>query len=203
MCFCYFWKDKSSLIWNLFFNLFFTYFKLYIWISGPNSSMEGYEGGIFSKAPGWKPLFLLRIKLKENAGFPNKEYNAIFKHIHQNIRAYLRCKEKSALVNNWEKILFYTIKNPCKVTRCRTSSFVPDKVWRSGRAAQPKKKNYRHLSLETVFPALTLTQNCYINTNISFSWKFAIWSCIGFPFLPPTDCRHLVSERLSSQFPSY
>ena len=26
-----------------------------------------------------------------------------------------------------------------------------------------------HISLETVFPALKLTQNCYININISFS----------------------------------
>ena len=50
-----------------------------------NSSMRGDEGSTFSKAVDWKPLFLLMIKIKQNQ---NKEYNAIFQHIHQNIRAY-------------------------------------------------------------------------------------------------------------------
>ena len=31
----------------------------------PNSLMKGDEGGIFSKAPNWKTLFLLKIKLWE------------------------------------------------------------------------------------------------------------------------------------------
>ena len=30
---------------------------------------------------------LLKMKIKQNPGCPKKEYNAIFKHIHQNIRA--------------------------------------------------------------------------------------------------------------------
>ena len=34
--------------------------------------MEGDEGGMFSKAPDWKPLFLLKIKIKQNPGCPNK-----------------------------------------------------------------------------------------------------------------------------------
>ena len=64
--FCLFWKDKSLYLLN-------NYFRLnYLWISRPNSFMEGDEGGMFSKAPDWKPLFLLKIKIKQNPGCPNK-----------------------------------------------------------------------------------------------------------------------------------
>ena len=54
--------------------------------------MEGDEGGIFSKTP--KSLFSLKIKIKQSSGCPNKECNAIFMHINQNIRAYPRSKKK-------------------------------------------------------------------------------------------------------------
>ena len=40
----------------------------------PNSFMKGDEGGIFSKAPDWKTLFLLKIKIKQNSGCPKKEW---------------------------------------------------------------------------------------------------------------------------------
>ena len=57
--------------------------------------MKGVEGGIFSKAPYWKYLFLLKIKIKQSPGCPTKEYYAlIFKQIRQNIRAYPRSKTK-------------------------------------------------------------------------------------------------------------
>ena len=36
--------------------------------------MKGDEGGIFSKAPDWKTLFLPKIKIKQNTGCPNKEW---------------------------------------------------------------------------------------------------------------------------------
>ena len=39
----------------------------------PNSFMKGDEGDIFSKAPEWKTLFLLKMKIKQNLGCPNKE----------------------------------------------------------------------------------------------------------------------------------
>ena len=55
--------------------------------------MEGSEGDIFRKAPDWKPLFLLKIKIKQNPGCPNKEYNSIFEHIHENIRVYPRSEK--------------------------------------------------------------------------------------------------------------
>ena len=56
--------------------------------------MEGDEGGIFSKTPEWKSLFSLKIKIKQSPGCPNKEYNAIFLYINQNIRAYPRSGKK-------------------------------------------------------------------------------------------------------------
>ena len=62
---------------------------------------------VFSKAPNWKPLFLLKIKIKQNSDCSNKEHNAIFKHIHQSIRAYFRSKKKSGLINGWENIFAY------------------------------------------------------------------------------------------------
>ena len=52
--------------------------------------MKGDEGDIFSKAPDQKSLFLFKIKIKQNPGCLNKEYNVVFKHFHQNIRAYPR-----------------------------------------------------------------------------------------------------------------
>ena len=54
--------------------------------------------------------------------------------------------------------------------------FVPNTVRQSGLVATPEKFcNFSPLlSLETVVPALKLTQNCYVNMNISFSWKIAI-----------------------------
>ena len=55
--------------------------------------MEGHEEGIFSEAPDRKSSCLLKIKIKQNSDGPNNEYNAIFKHIHQNIRAYPRSKK--------------------------------------------------------------------------------------------------------------
>ena len=98
-------KQKASYTWSWLWNLaffcwifvifsYFSYLKLtYFWISCPSSTMEGSEGVIFNKAPDWKSLFLFKIMIKQNLGCPNKEYNAIFKHIHQNIRVYPRSKK--------------------------------------------------------------------------------------------------------------
>ena len=48
--------------------------------------LEGDERGICSKAPPWK--FVFKMKIKQHLAYPNKKYNAIFVHIHHNIRAY-------------------------------------------------------------------------------------------------------------------
>ena len=54
-----------------------------------------------------EPLFLLKIKIKQKPDCLNKEYNAIFEHIHLNIRAYPRSK-KYTLINNYENIIAYS-----------------------------------------------------------------------------------------------
>ena len=61
---------------------------LYFWICKRNFSVEGDEGSIFSKAPDWQSLF--KIKIEQTPGCPNKEYNAFFKHINQNVMTYPR-----------------------------------------------------------------------------------------------------------------
>ena len=52
--------------------------------------MKGEEGGNFSKAPDQKPLFLFKIKIKQNPACQSKEYNLASKHCRQNISAYPR-----------------------------------------------------------------------------------------------------------------
>ena len=55
-------------------------------------------------APDRMHLFLLKVKIKQNPRYLNKKYNAIFEHIHLNIRAYPRSK-KYALINDYENII--------------------------------------------------------------------------------------------------
>ena len=55
--------------------------------------MEGDEGDIFSKAPVCKLFLLLKIKIKQNPGCQNKEYNATFEHIYRIIMAYPTSKK--------------------------------------------------------------------------------------------------------------
>ena len=50
---------------------------------------------------------LLKVKIEQSSGCPNKEYNAIFKHINQNIRAYPRSKKKSELIKDSQDIFSY------------------------------------------------------------------------------------------------
>ena len=55
----------------------------------------------FQKSSRLKAFFFsLKIKIKQNLGCPNKEYNAIFKHIHQNIKVYSRSKKKIC-IDQW------------------------------------------------------------------------------------------------------
>ena len=120
-----------------------------------------------------KTLFLLQIKIRLKSGCPIKEYNAIFKHIHQIIKAHSRSKKESALINDIGKI--------------RTRGGVSEQFWffsnTAGRGRSKGSRNWRqilqfysHVRLVRVVPALNLTQNCYINMSISFSWNLAILS---------------------------
>ena len=51
------------------------------------------------------PLFLRKIKIRENAGYPRKKYNASSEHIYWNIRANPGVK-KSALINDYENVAY-------------------------------------------------------------------------------------------------
>ena len=90
------------------------------------------------------PCFWHMIKIKKIPGCPNMEYNVIFKHFQQNIRAYPRSKRKSALINDCENIAY----------------------WEDSEQSEALEGGF-------LFPALKLTQNYYINMNI-FSSKLAI-----------------------------
>ena len=61
--------------------------------------MGGDQGDSFSKAPDWKPLFLLKMKIKQNPASPNKKYNEIFKYIHEDVRIYPR--NKKICIDQW------------------------------------------------------------------------------------------------------
>ena len=141
----------SSLVYTCIFWVFFFCY----W---PKSFMKGDEGDVFSKAPDWKPLFSLKIKMKQNPGCSNKEYNVIVKYFHQNTRVYLRSKIKSALT---------------KQRKALTNRFGFSLIHLGGLGGVATPGRFCHISphLETVFLAFKLTQNCYINMKISFSWK--------------------------------
>ena len=164
--FWYFWKDKS------------TYCKFtYISESRSSSSMEGDEGGTFSKAADWKPLFLLnKIKNKTQAAqiryimhsssihsnplWVENGEETTSKYIHQNIRAYSRNKRNLHWLVIWEYCILGRIQAKGDVDK--QVLFVPNRVGgRRGVATPGTLCNfYPHLSLKTVFPALKLTQNC-------------------------------------------
>ena len=100
----------------------FDYFKLiYFLISRSTFTVEKSEGGIFSKAPDWQPLFLLKMKLKRNPDCPNQECNSILKHIYQNIRTYPRKKKTNLPWSMIGKKLLYIGKNPSTAKHWWTS----------------------------------------------------------------------------------
>ena len=68
----------------------------------------------------------------------------------------------------------------------------------AGGAATGKVCNlYPHLCLEAVFPALKLTQNCYLHYNISIFFLKTGNLIINWLLLSYATCR---TERLSSPF---
>ena len=90
--------------------------------------MERDEVGIFGKVPDWKPSLLLKIKIKQNPGYPNKD---VFNHIHQNIRAYPKSK-KSALIHDDENIVAYSEQSKQSEGVGKQVRFVLNLFWGSG-----------------------------------------------------------------------
>ena len=140
--FWYFWKDKS------------TYCKFtYISESRSSSSMEGDEGGTFSKAADWKPLFLLnKIKNKTQAAqiryimhsssihsnplWVENGEETTSKYIHQNIRAYSRNKRNLHWLVIWE--ILHPEKNPSKGRRWQASFVCSKQSWGSEGSCNPR-----------------------------------------------------------------
>ena len=126
-----------------------------------NSFMKGDGGRNFSKTPDRKLLLLLKIKIKQKPACRNKEYNVAFKHFHQNIRAYTR---------SWKNLHWPMIGEMLHIGKNGENV-----AYLGGNAKPGKFCNFSPLlNLEIVFPALKLTRNCYLNRNISFSWKLPI-----------------------------
>ena len=158
-----------SCLWNLhFFKCVFVIFRkwsnklIYFWVTWQNSSMKGVGLGIFSKVPDGKPLFLLKIKIKQNPGCTNK---GILKHIHQNIRVYPKIK-KSALINDYENIAAHSEQSKqsegvFEQVKFFLNSFLGSEGWCHRRKMWLFLPSFN--SLETVFPACKLMQNCYKN----------------------------------------
>ena len=113
----------------------------------PNSFMKGDEGGIFSKAPDRKPLLLTQAAQTRNIG-PIPE---VKKNLHWPIMI--------------SKML-HIGKNLSKPRCWQTSLVCPKYSWR---VWGWKILQFLELILETVFPALKLTRNCYLNMKIYFS----------------------------------
>ena len=137
--------------------------------------MEGNEVGIFVKAPDWMPLFLLKIKIKQNPGYPNKEYNVIFKHIHQNNRVYRRSKK--IFIDQWlwkYYCLFRRVQTKWGVSK--QVWFVPNTFGGFGEQCHLRKIWLFLLSfkLGNSIPSTKLTKNCFVNVSISFSRQLVI-----------------------------
>ena len=115
-------------------------------------------------------MLLLKIKIKQNPSCQEKEYTAIFKHIHQNIRDNPRIQAKSPLINDWENFAYWGESEQSDQLATKFGLFQIQKRGLRGIATSGRFGNfYLYLSLENVFPAIKLTQNCYINMNISSS----------------------------------
>ena len=138
---------------------------LFFQISRQKFQMEGDERNICGNAPDWKPLFLLKISIKRNLGFPFGEYNTFFRHIHQNIRAYPRSKENLHWTVIW-KTLHIEQYEQRKGLTSKFSLFQIHLGDLVGVAIPGNVCNFcPRLNLEKVFMELKLTQNCYANVN--------------------------------------
>ena len=119
--------------------------------------MKGDEGDIFSKAPDQKTLFLFKIKIKQNPGCLNKEYNVVFKHFHQNIRAYPRSNVAYWEESEQSNVLVKNFGLSQTQLGCLGGVAMPGKFY-----------SFWNLSWKQ-FPVLKLTRNCYLYMNISSS----------------------------------
>ena len=153
MYFCYFWKVKSLLILSLFISEYLDHIPPW---------KEIKEA--FSVTVQTENLFLLK-KL-------NKIKAAQIWNIVRSLSTFIRTSgpipemQKSALINDWQNLA--DLESKALANKFGLSQI---QLGGLGKSHNPRKFGnfFAHLNLETVFPALKLTQNCYKNMSISFS----------------------------------
>ena len=112
---CYFWKVKSLFILNLSISYF---------LSRQNYSTEGKEVGIFSKAPDWIPLFLLKIKQNKKS---NKTQTAQTWNIMQSLSTFIRM---SGPIQKYKNCIDQWLwKYCCLFKRVRAKRGVGKQLW--------------------------------------------------------------------------
>ena len=122
----------------------------------------------------FKFIQMQKIKNKIKTRCPKKEYDAIFEHFYQNIKAYRTCKK--ICIDQWLGKYFCLLAGiQAKWGLGEQTRFDPITVEESGGNPVLGKfcKFYSHLILGPLFSGIKLTKNCYINVNISFSEKLA------------------------------
>ena len=133
------------------------------------SFMKGDEGSIFSEAPDWKTLFTLNTFIKISGPILTNDW--------ENIACWEESEQRVVLANK-----FVLSKTQLGIL---------------GLVTTPRKfcNFLTFLSTEVAFPALKLTENCYLNINIFFlkNGNFII------NWVPSLFYKHTVPERLSSQ----
>ena len=129
--------------------------------------MKGDKRGISSKAPDQKLLFLLKIKT-------NKTQAAQIKNIMQSSSTFIRISgpipeiKKSASTNDCENITYWKESEQSEVLANKFGLSQIQFGDLRGIATPEKFSNFSNLlNLETVYPVLKLTKNCYLNMNIS------------------------------------
>ena len=127
--FCLFLLYLKLLSWNLHFYSVFLLLTKFLY--------ERRWWSIFSKVRDRKPLFLLKIKIKQNPGCPNKHYNVVFKHFRQNIRAYPRSKK--ICIDQWLGKCCILGKIWAKRGVGKKVWFVPNAVWGSWGSCNARK----------------------------------------------------------------
>ena len=154
VCFCYTWNYLVET--RIFFSVFLLLTKFLY---------ERRWWSIFSKVPDWKPLFLLNIKTKQNAGCQ-------ISSIMQYSNTFVRISVKQNL--DWQWLGKCWILG--QIWAKRDKSWVCFKYRDLGGVKIPGNfPNFSPLlNLEKLFPVLQLTRNCYLKWTFFFSWKLII-----------------------------
>ena len=144
--------------------------------------MKRDEGGIFSKAPDWKTLFLLKIKIKQNPGCQNKEWKCSLQTLSSEYEGLSWFWKYCILERIWAKRA-----NKFGLSQIQLGILLLVKTTGKFCNFSP------FLSLDIELPALKLTENCYLNMKILKNGNLII------NWVPLFFYKHAVPEKLSSQ----